>query len=690
MTTNSLAGHDHASRSDGHRRGSVFTNLKIGTRITGGFGLALGLLAVVAVVGVYGMTTVGGLYDDTIHTNDRDNTMRDVVSAVAPTAGQYLMVFRQTASPDDYALFEGAVKDLRTAAAAAATDATTEATRTAAQEMVARADVYAVSGKKVRDDVYARTVAMKDMVALESSTTADARALLTGPLAETAAGAVLTAQLIDRLNRVCRYTLAFAIDQTQANLDKTNQVLKDFLASRTDLLPQVTNPDVRRQIDKILTEGEQIDRDFKIISAAYMDGNALINGPIAEAERRVIELANKEQAGTAAALTNIQTSVNSSIGTLRVVLMTVAGIAIALGIALAWLITRSITNPVRGMTASMQRLAEGDTSVEVPGRNRGDEIGSMAATVEVFKQNRIEADRLKGEQEEMKRQAEIEKKQTLAKLADGFEASVGGVVKAVGSAAGQLETSAQQMSATAEETTKQAGAVAAASEQATANVQTVAAAAEELSSSIEEIGRQVGQSSKIAANAVSEAARANQMVQGLVSASQKIGDVVALITDIADQTNLLALNATIEAARAGDAGKGFAVVAAEVKNLATQTAKATEDIGTQITSVQGATKDAVLAIEGIGKTIAEISEIAAAIAAAVEEQSAATQEIARNVDQAAHGTKDVSTNITGVNQAANDTGVSAGQVLHSARDLSTQSGSLNDLVRKFLIEVKAA
>ena len=274
-------------------------------------------------------------------------------------------------------------------------------------------------------------------------------------------------------------------------------------------------------------------------------------------------------------------------------------------------------------------------------------------------------------------------------MADNFESNVKTVVESVASASTEMEMSARALSNTAEATSGQATAVAAASEEASTNVQTVAAAAEQLAQSVEEVGRQVHQSSTIASNAVEQARKTNEEVEGLASAAEKIGEVVGLINDIASQTNLLALNATIEAARAGDAGKGFAVVATEVKSLADQTARATDDISSQINAIQGATENAVGAIKGISGTITEISEIASAIASAVEEQSAATREIAQSVEQAAAGTSDVSQNITGVTTGANQTGESSGQVLEAASELSKQAEMLRGQVDAFLVEVRS-
>ena len=368
----------------------------------------------------------------------------------------------------------------------------------------------------------------------------------------------------------------------------------------------------------------------------------------------------------------------------------VSTVILLLVVGASWIIGRSIANPLSYITQSMRRLSEGDKSITVKFTDQQNEIGDLSRSMDVFLAKTIEMDRMREEQEEKDRQAEKEKRAAMIKMADQFETSVGEVVERVSSAATEMRSSSESMGATAEEATRQAAAVAAASEQASANVQTVAAAAEELSASIGEISRQVTQASQIASSAVREAEQTNIKVQGLATAAQKIGEVVALITDIAEQTNLLALNATIEAARAGDAGKGFAVVASEVKNLANQTAKATDEIGAQIAGIQSATQEAVIAIEGIGKTISKIDEVAAGVASAVEEQGAATQEIARNVEQAAAGTQEVSSNIAGVSQAANDTGAAAVEIQTTAADLSEQSELLRSEVDKFLVSVRTA
>jgi methyl-accepting chemotaxis protein len=370
--------------------------------------------------------------------------------------------------------------------------------------------------------------------------------------------------------------------------------------------------------------------------------------------------------------------------------MILSGIAVVLALAIAFLLARAIVRPVKAMTGAMGRLSQGDMTTEIPGTARKDEIGDMSQAVQIFKDSMVEAERLRAEQEQQKLAAAAQRKADMARLADQFEAAVGGIVKTVASAATELRASAQSMSSTAEETNKQAQAVASASNEAATSVQTVASAAEELSSSVDEIARQITQSNDVAAKAVREAETTNAEVSALAAAAQKIGDVVRLIEEIASQTNLLALNATIEAARAGEAGKGFAVVASEVKTLATQTGKATEEITGQIAAVQSATQHSVAAISGIGETIRSISTISGTIAAAVEEQTAATREIARNVQQAAQGTSEVTENIVSVSQAANDTGAAAGQVLGSAEELSHQAELLRGELARFIEVVRAA
>ena len=366
------------------------------------------------------------------------------------------------------------------------------------------------------------------------------------------------------------------------------------------------------------------------------------------------------------------------------------GLAVVLVFGLSFLIGRSISRALASMISAMTGLAGGDVKVAIPGLGRRDEIGEMAGAVEVFKNSMIETERLRAEQLEAEQRQAAQRKADMIRLADAFEGAVGEIVETVSSAATELEASADTLTKAAERSQGLATAVASASEEASTNVQSVSSASEELSTSVNEISRQVQESSRVASEAVEQAQKTNGRVGELAQAASRIGDVVELINTIAGQTNLLALNATIEAARAGEAGRGFAVVASEVKALAEQTAKATGEISQQISGIQDATRHSVGAIKEISDTIGRMSEISATIAAAVEQQGAATQEISRNIQHAATGTQQVSSNITEVQHGATETGSASAQVHSAAQLLSSDSNRLKIEVSKFLDSVRAA
>ena len=373
----------------------------------------------------------------------------------------------------------------------------------------------------------------------------------------------------------------------------------------------------------------------------------------------------------------------------RLLLVLALAVAAVSGV-LAFFLGARLSRPITAITDVMRKLADGALDTEIPYRKRGDEVGAMAQAVQVFKDNASEVKRLEQEQRESDRRAEQEKSDALNAMADDFETKVKGIVGTVSAASTEMEQAAQSMSATAKTAEQQAGDAAAATDNAAGSVETVSSSAQELSASISEISQQVAKSTEIAVSASEQADKTNEKVDSLVQVSQKVGEIVNLIAEIAEQTNLLALNATIEAARAGEAGKGFAVVASEVKSLATQTAKATDDISQQIEAMQAATGDAAGAITAIAKTIGEINQISSSIASAVDQQNAATSEIARNVQEASNGTQTAASNMSGLTQAAGNTGRSAEEVLGSAQALSEQSELLQREVDGFLANLRSA
>ncbi|CAA7614990.1 Methyl-accepting chemotaxis protein (fragment) [Candidatus Terasakiella magnetica] len=481
-----------------------------------------------------------------------------------------------------------------------------------------------------------------------------------------------------------------AIEKALGTIRKSEQSIdkewKDYLASYLD-------PDEKKMADKMAEFLKTHRTGLKTLEEALLGNDrskaAQAAGTITEnfepMSRIVLDLTTLQES---VAKSEYEKSTETYMTT-RIINGVVFLGGLLLSVGLAFVIIRSITVGLTLVTAVMDKLAAGDLAVAVVGAERRDEVGGIARALDVFKQNGVERQKMETAEKAARATREA-RQQAIEKMTSAFDHSVSEVLEVVSGAATEMESTAQAMSANAEETNRQATTVATAAEQASSNVQTVASAAEELSSSISEIGRQVAQSSRVAQAASDEANRTNATVNALAENSARIGEVVKLINDIASQTNLLALNATIEAARAGDAGKGFAVVATEVKNLANQTAKATEDISQQIAGVQSATKEAVVAIGGIVLRIEEVNQIAAAIAAAVEEQSAATTEIARNVQEASSGTQEVSSSIGGVTQAASETGSAANQILTAAQSLSREANQLKGTVGKFLEGVRTA
>jgi methyl-accepting chemotaxis protein len=455
-----------------------------------------------------------------------------------------------------------------------------------------------------------------------------------------------------------------AISSTDEKVQETLKEAFGLLADYQQAFTKVV--DNAKSIDELTTEmGGSAD--------AIMQGSTAMKADLLSDQRR------------------LEAESDASIAETEHLIVMLAGGSFLLGAALALLLGRGISAPMTAMCKAMRELAGGNFEVVLPGLGRKDELGEMAGAVEEFKvQAIVKAERDAATQDAQNRASSAARRSELIRFADEFETAVGAIVSNVSASAVQLESAAGTLTRTAETTQSLSSQVAGASEEASSNMQSVASATEELSSSVDEIGRRVKESSQIAEAAVLQAQQTDGRIGKLSRAAQQIGDVVKLITAIAEQTNLLALNATIEAARAGEAGRGFAVVASEVKSLASQTAKATDEISSHISGMQGATQESVAAIKEIGGTIAQISSIASTIASAVEQQSSATQEIARSVQSVSQGTQQAAANIMQVNRGASETGSASEEVLNSARSLSTESTRLREELDRFMANIRAA
>jgi len=479
-------------------------------------------------------------------------------------------------------------------------------------------------------------------------------------------------------------------------------VINSDQAAATSALARLTF--VENALHAISSTDEKIVQDLKEVSALLEEYRQALTKLVENSksiDRLTTQLAESATAivrGSSAMKTDLladqqrlESESDATIGETERLIMMIATGGFLLGAVLALMLGKGISQPMIAMCKAMRELASGNFDVVLPGLGRKDELGEMAGAVEEFKMQAIaKAERDAAAQDAQNKASSAARRAELIRFADDFETAVGVIVSNVSASAVQLESAAGTLTRTAETTQSLSSQVAGASEEASSNMQSVAAATEELSTSVDEIGRRVRESNRIAEAAVLQAQQTDGRIGKLSRAAQEIGDVVKLITAIAEQTNLLALNATIEAARAGDAGRGFAVVASEVKSLASQTAKATDEISTHISGMQGATQESVAAIKEIGGTIAQISNIASTIASAVEQQSSATQEIARSVQNVAQGTHEAAANIMQVNRGATETGSASEEVLNSAKTLSTESTRLRQELDRFMANIRAA
>ncbi len=667
-----------------------FTNLRLKTKILLGFGVVLMVLVIVSVTAHQAQTRIEHNFDRFARSIDVVDAAGDASMAFS-TMRRHVRDFAMTGEESAASLALETAPKVRESVAKGLEISQHPDRRRHLEDLRDKLAIYVTAfGKTIelkREHKKLTMEALPDLgtkirLGLEKLEAATAQAGNGAAAAADAAGTELM-----------RFRLAVNSATTRHNPDAAkaaDAVFVTFSKAMDTLDAATRSTPVQRDFDEQITLTKRFHADFRRAVQINEEMDTLVDGTmkqVADGIARDAEFVDDSGVTDQAAL---KADIDSLLDATQLAVMCLSVAGIALGILVAWLIGGVIARPILAITAIMTKLADRDWTTEVRFQDRTDEIGQMAKAVQVFKNNGVEADRLRDEQEALKVKAEQEKRQAMLDLAGRFEANIGSIVESVASAATELRSTAQSMAATSEETTQQATTVAAASEQATQNVQTVASATEELSASIQEIGQQITYSTQMIGAAATQTNETNRQVQSLASAAQAIGDVVKIISDIASQTNLLALNATIEAARAGDAGKGFAVVASEVKALANQTAKATEEIGSQIKAIQEATQSSARSIQDITATIGKVEATATAIASAVEEQGAATLEISRNVLQAAQGTREVSSNIAGVSEAAQQTGAAATQVLSSASELSENGEVLKAQIDSFLREVRAA
>nr|WP_298684812.1 HAMP domain-containing methyl-accepting chemotaxis protein [uncultured Dongia sp.] len=667
----------------------ILTRMRIGNRIALGFGALLLLLAGTS---TYSVIAAGGTEDNvaayagiSAATIEVQQIARDVALLRSE-----ILTFARDPKPETADATRAILARLDAALQARIEQASSDGQKALFEEMRSLITAYgadfetSVALRAARDKIVAEQLA--PVGAAASKTMSD---LVTGALAESNfEGAALAGVASDALMAARLTATRYLAEMDPKLIATAKQYVTKFTTSIAKMQRKLTTPQQRMAAQDVTMILFKYGQALQSLAKSADEAHQLIDVAMPEKAGKIAALADQIRDSETSLLDGIKLRTQAAMGDTRRITIGIAIAGLALGGIGAWLIGRSISGPIRRMTTTMSDLAGGRLDADIPAQTHRDEIGDMARTVVVFK-DALLAQRDADVSIQADAAAKLARSQALDRLIAGFEGKVGELAASLSSASGALQLSAKSMTDTADQTNRQSTVVATAAQQATANVQTVAAATEELSASISEIGRQVSQSTSIAQKAVAQAAYTNEQVHGLSIAAQAIGDVVRLISEIASQTNLLALNATIEAARAGDAGRGFAVVASEVKNLANQTAQATDEISAKIAEIQQATDQSVGAIQGIAAVIEEISSISVSIASAVEQQTAATAEIARNVQQASQGTTEVSLNIAEVTMAAGQTGHAAGEVLSASTELGNKSTTLNEEVGRFIGDVRA-
>ncbi len=497
------------------------------------------------------------------------------------------------------------------------------------------------------------------------------------------AGKIRENMLLARLS-----LMKFVDDNRAETIAETFTYLEDLNVADNKLRSSMISSELAGELTGLSRRIADYSREIETLRNTIEERNKLQVQTLDQRSTEILSAAEEIASTVASDTSDLEKAVMDNFTNTNTLLLIASAVAVAIGLGCALVISRGITKPVVTLTGVMKDLANENLSVDVPGKERGDELGEMASAVEVFKQNAIRTKELETEQIEHQKRTELEKREMMGKMADDFNDHIGSIIDTVSSASEELSSSAKSMSDVSDQTERQVAEASAASAQTSGNVQTVATATEEMTSTIGEISVQVQQASQSAREAVSKVDATNQMMELLASNSNKIGEVVEMISQIAEQTNLLALNATIESARAGEAGKGFAVVAGEVKALAGQTAKATDEIAQQINEIQAATEKASVSMQDVSQVIQRLDEFTAAIASAMEQQNAATGEISNSIHQAAQGTEIVDNSIASVSRASQEAATASSHVMKAASELAKQSDFLKTEVQRFIDHVR--